>query len=356
MSKHFRLLMFNLKVDKSDPILGFTTAWIDELARYADQIDVITMQTGEVNVPKHVNVYSVGREKGYSEARRAINFYRKLGRLIVTQQYDACFAHMMPLFAMMGGGMVRLRGLPMTLWYTHRQLTHQLQWATRLSNRVVSAVPSSFPIETPKLRALGHGIDTDVFVNNSMVEKLSRPTIVQVARLMPIKHQHILLEATKDLDADIVFIGDVPDSISDDYFNQLKSKVDEFGMSQRVTFAGRQSREQVIHWYQQATIAVNLSPVGLFDKAALESMACCIPTVVSNPAFDDLLGDQKALMRIDSPDDVDGLRTCLKSLLAMSDNGRGRIGSMLRRNVVAQHSLQALVPKLINVLRMGEIE
>ena len=84
-------------------------------------------------------------------------------------------------------------------------------------------------------------------------------------------------------------------------------------MNQRVTFAGRQSREEVIQWYQQATIAVNLSPIGLFDKAALESMACCVPTVVSNPAFDDLLDDQLPLLRVQSPDDMDGLHTCLKA-------------------------------------------
>ena len=67
-------------------------------------------------------------------------------------------------------------------------------------------------------------------------------------------------------------------------------------------------------------VAVNMSPVGLFDKAALESMACGVPTVVCNPAFAPLLSERAGLLLTDGPGDARGLRERLASLLALSDD------------------------------------
>src|SRR5688572_14425989 len=94
-----RLLLFNLATDADDPILGFASGWIRALARHAEFIDVVTMRVGRVHLPANVRVFSVGKERGYSEARRATEFYRILQALLVGRHYDACFAHMMPLFA-----------------------------------------------------------------------------------------------------------------------------------------------------------------------------------------------------------------------------------------------------------------
>ncbi|MEP7293917.1 MAG: hypothetical protein ABI835_19165, partial [Chloroflexota bacterium] len=144
MSAQSNLLLFNLATDADDPILGFTTTWINRLAAYYAHIDVITMRSGRLAVVPNVSVYSVGKEEGFSEARRGVRFYALLNRLLRERHYAACFAHMMPLFAMMGAPL--LRGIPITLWYTHRQRHRTLQLATAVSHRVVSAVPDSFPL------------------------------------------------------------------------------------------------------------------------------------------------------------------------------------------------------------------
>src|SRR5436190_1795211 len=81
----------------------------------------------------------------------------------------------------------------------------------------------------------------------------------------------------------------------------------------RVMFTGGLLADGVRDIYRRATIAINLSPPGLFDKAALESMLTGVPTVVSNPAFDPLLGDHVSRLRLDSPDDVTELAACLRS-------------------------------------------
>ena len=71
-----RLLLFNLATDADDVALGFAISWITELSKHVKAIDVITMRVGRYALPENVCVYSVGKEKGYSEPRRFIEFYR----------------------------------------------------------------------------------------------------------------------------------------------------------------------------------------------------------------------------------------------------------------------------------------
>src|SRR5512139_3862152 len=88
-----RLLIFNLATDIDDPILGFTTHWIGALARRVECIHVITVRAGRLDGTDNVRVHSVGKEKGYREARRVVEFYRILWRLLRHERIDACFSH-----------------------------------------------------------------------------------------------------------------------------------------------------------------------------------------------------------------------------------------------------------------------
>lgn len=356
------LLLFNLATDADDPILGFTTLWIERLASYYERVDVITMRAGRLALPANVYVHSVGKERSYSEARRAVEFYRILGGLLVARRYAACFAHMMPLFAAMGAPLLRPRGVPIVLWYTHRQSHRTLKLALKVSTHVVTAAADSFPLRTPKLRVLGHGIDTDFFkpgMAASANGATPRAYFVQVARLMPIKHQATLIRAVAEVcdaardtghEAYAVLVGDVPPGQNDGYRRQLQALAAQLNASERVIFAGNQTPDGVRDWLRRASVAVNLSPAGLFDKAALESMAVGAPTIVSSSAFDPLLGDYTALLRISSPDDYNGLAARLRTLLAFNPIQRAALSAALRARVTATHSLDTLIPRLVAVL------
>lgn len=348
-----RLLVFNLRTDADDHILGFTSIWLNALAPHYEAIDVLTTHAGRIDLAPNITVYSTGREKGYGRLRQLINFYRILFALLFKNHYDACFAHMQPLFASLAGIPLWLFRVKLTTWYTHRQLNQQVIWAERFSYRIVSAVSSSFPIKTPKLRPIGHGIDTNFF-KPSPTAKANPPRLIYVARLTEIKNQHILLEAAKDLPVEIVLVGDIPDGFGDTYKKELFALVERLAIQEKVTFAGAQTPEEVLAWYQSATIALNLSPEGLFDKAALEAMACAIPTILSNPAFSPLLGDY-SFLKIPSGDDVSALRKTIQKILALSPEERESIGQHLREGIIKDHSLAALILKLKNVMHTGEV-
>ncbi len=344
------LLLFNLATDADDPILGFTTVWINRLAAFYERLDVITMRAGRLAVAPNVSVSSLGKERGVGEAQRAVAFYGILSRLLRQRRYTACFAHMMPLFAAMGAPL--LRTVPITLWYTHRQAHRTLQIATAVSRRVVTAAPDSFPLPTPKLRVIGHGIDTAFF--SPAPQPAPSSEIVHVARLMPIKHQSTLIRAITQLpQARATFIGDVPPEASGSYRRELETLAHDLGVAQRVRFAGSLPSEALRDHLRGAALAVNLSPPGLFDKAALETMAVGIPTVVSSAAFDNLTAADPRL-RIPAPDDSAALAARLRDLLALPEAGRREIGASLRQRVTAAHSLDGLISRLVNVLNTGE--
>lgn len=352
------LLLFNLATDADDPLLGFTTYWINGLATYYERIDVVTMRSGHLAVASNVYVWSVGKERGYGEPRRAVEFYRIVTRLRRERRYDACFAHMMPLFAVMGSPL--LHNVPITLWYTHQQAHAILRAATRVSARVVTAARGSFPLPTDKLRVLGHGIDTDFFAPNGANAAPSGAEgdscyVAHVARLTSIKHQSTLIRALADVpDARAVFVGDVPPETNAGYRDELMALASDLDVADRVTFAGNQPREGVRNWLREAAVAVNLSPAGLFDKAALEGMAVGVPTILGADVFDDLLdGDQR--LRIPSPDDHTALAARLNTLLALSPAERRAIGEKLRERVIAAHSLDRLIERLVQVLNTGEL-
>ena len=351
-----RLLLFNLVTDPADPVLGFGCVWIRELARHCESIDVLTMYHGDADLPAHVRVYSAGRERGWSKARRLLEFYRQLSRLLATRRYDACFAHMMPLFAGLGGPLLKLRSVPLVLWYAHRQPTLQLRIGLAMSARAVTSVRTSFPLETNKLRVIGQGINTVFYAPaEGAAAAESHALVLQVGRLAAVKHQMTTIKAVALTDARLTLVGGVQAGYPTAYQRELQDLCAAIGLQERCTFTGDLPPAGVRDWNRRATVAVNTSPVGLFDKSALESMACAVPTVVCNPAFAPLLGDYRDLLLIDGPDDVDGLRDRLERLVAMPAAERARIGQTLRQGVLREHSLSRLIERLLSVLRTGEL-
>lgn len=368
------ILWFNLATDADDPILGFATRWITALAERVESIDVITMRSGNIKVPKNVRVYSVGKEKGYSEPRRAIEFYRILWKLLAQQHYDACFAHMMPLFAVMAAPFLRLKKIPTVLWYTHKSVTPILRLATVCVDRVVTASKESFRISSNKVRVIGHGIDTEQFVpkqdhlsvplvpplpkgglgGDSSAESATPPfTILTVGRLSPIKRVELLIEAIAllrekkpDMSVCLKIVGG-PASESDKLYEaELKNQVEQYQLQDTVFWAGSIPFPQVVDYYQQADCFVNLCPTGGMDKAVLEAMSCELVVVVANQTFIRVMGTALANTWV-----IDGsteqLCDRLIKLSSIAETPVKILQKKIRLIVVQKHSLKGLVKKIL---------
>jgi glycosyltransferase involved in cell wall biosynthesis len=347
-----RLLMITQKLDPADPILAFTVTWVRHLAARVAHLHVLCLEAplAASALPANVTVWSMGKDRGVGRAQQLIAFCQTVWRL--APQLDAVFSHMVPRYAYLAAPLVWPRRVPIVLWYTHRQDSRELRLATALCKLVISAVPDSFPFATPKLRAIGHGIDTAFFAPAPATQVDAPPLIVQVARLMPIKHQETLIRAlASGLDAHVAIVGNVPPGQDPAYLTHLRTLAHDLGVADRVRFTGGLPADQVRDLYRRATVAVNLSPVGLFDKAALESMACGTLTVVCNPAFDALLRGQAAQLRIAAPTDVAGLSAALRHVLALPAPQRTDLALDIVGRTRTAHSLDGLMDRLVELMR-----
>ncbi|MDY0093959.1 MAG: glycosyltransferase family 4 protein [Candidatus Vecturithrix sp.] len=348
-----RLLLFNLATDADDPVLGFTTHWIHELARQTEYIDVLTMRSGRIAVPANVCVYSVGKEKGYNEPLRVIEFYRILWSLLKHRQYDGCFAHMIPVFAVMAAPLLKFKRVPIVLWYTHKSVTWILRIATCLVDKIVTASPESFRIPSSKVRVIGHGIDTNKFVPNEYAELQQRPfTILTVGRLSLSKRVDRLLEAVKlfrqkhlDIAIGVNIVGGPATEEDLKYVAQLQDQVMQSSLSEIVKFLGNIPFQQVVPWYQQADCFVSLSDTGSLDKTVLEAMSCGIP-VIAPPTYAGILGKELASNVISAPEpNAVCERICF--FACMSPAERKTFGRRLRNIVIREHALATIGSRIL---------
>lgn len=347
-----RLLLFNLATDLDDPILGFNTGWIRALAKRVECIDVITMRAGRVVVPNNVRVYSAGKEKGYGEPRRAVEFYRHLLHILRRGRIDVCFSHMIPIFTVLAGPVLRAKGVPIITWYAHRQVTWTLKLSHLFSNCMVSIDGSSYPYRHDKLVSLGHGIDTDLFSPSETCLK-APPLLLSVGRLSPIKDPLTLIEAVhlirrRGHAVRCTFVGEAPirDRI---YGERVRRRASELGLENIVQFAGAVPNDQVVHWYRRCFAHVNCSPADhALDKAVLEAMACGRLSLSSTLSFRQIMQSWADRLLFRQGDPID-LAEKLTALLVSSRQELAQMGLELRQQVLKVHTLDGLADKLVGL-------
>jgi len=346
-----RLLWFNLATDLDDPILAFTNSWIRAIANKVDSIHVITMRLGRTELPENVQIYSVGKEKHFSEPRRAWEFYRHLLRILHQESIDVCFSHMIPIFTVMATPLLRLRAIPIVTWYAHRQVTTVLKVAHHFSDKMVTSADSAYRYRQDRLLVVGQGIDTKLFCPAG-TEPDNPSLLLSVGRLSPIKDLltlveavHLLQQRGHEVRCDLV--GE-PTEHDGEYLLRLRQRVAELDVGELIRFLGAIPFTETIQSYHRCFAHVNLSPTGGLDKAALEAMACGKPCLVANEGFRVTLGHWAShlLFRQGS---VEDLVDQLERLLAMSESQRRAMGTDLRKSVIEQHSLERLADRLVSV-------
>lgn len=350
-----RLLLFNLATDMDDPILGFTTQWIQALAEKAEFIHIITMRMGRIDVPENVRVYSVGKEKGHSEPRRAMEFYRHLFRILRNDQIDVCFSHMIPIFTILAAPVLKAKGIPVITWYAHPSLTTILKLAHHFSSRIVTSLPTAYPYKPDKLTVIGQGIDTELFTLDGTGPS-NPPIILCVGRLSPIKNHPTLFKAITLLREErkkrfeVVILGSPASDKDQSYIDSLKDLVRNRGLQEIVHFKKAVSMSQLPRWYRQSTVHVNLTPTGFGDKVAWEAMACGRPCLVANEGFKETLGEyaDRLLFRYG---DAEDLARKLIAILDLPFSEYEQVGIYLRNQVIQLHSLDRLTYRLFELFK-----
>jgi glycosyltransferase involved in cell wall biosynthesis len=289
-----KLLIITQKVDINDPVLGFFHHWIMEFAKHFDYVSVICLENGKFNLPKNVEVFSLGKERKAGRIRYVLNFYKYIFKL--KSRYDTVFVHMNPEYVVLGGIFWKILGKKIALWYTHRQVNIKLRIAEFFADKIFTVSRETFNLSGKKLKIVGHGIPSEMFEKpKDYKRKDDRFRLINVGRITPIKNLDVLIKAAdllqKDIpDLEVVIVGEPTQKGDDEYFEKLKNMVAKHRLENIVRFVGSIPNDKVKEYYWDSDISVNLCPTGGVDKAVLESMASGLPVFASNRAFESYFG------------------------------------------------------------------
>jgi glycosyltransferase involved in cell wall biosynthesis len=322
-----RLVLITQRLDPAHPALAATSTIGRALAGRVDELVVLTLAASGDELPANVRVRTFGRGP---KPLRAASLQAALARELSPRPL-AVLAHMSPVYAVLAAPLVRPARVPLLLWFTHWRRSRLLELAVRLSDVVLTVEAGSFPLPSPKVRAIGHHIDVDAFPCAGPREGL---LAVALGRTSPAKGLATIVEGVRrarerGVDVQLEIRG--PSLTAEERAHRAEL---ERLAGDGVEIGDAIPREEVPQLLARAGLLVNNMRAGAADKVVFEACATCLPVLASNPSFVDLLDPE---LRFDR-DDPEGLAARLEWLAGLGAEERAELGRRLRERVVAGHS------------------
>ena len=351
-----KLLIITQKVDINDDNLGFFHRWIEKFSEKLDKLYVICLWQGEHNLPQNVIVRSMGKEKGYSKLRQLFSLQKFLFKNL--SEIEGIFIHMCPIYAIASFPLVKIFRKKMILWFVHSSTKWKLKLAEKCVDKILTASKESCRLKSrKKIKIVGHGIDTNFFkplFPSFKPQNSNNFRILFVGRITPIKDLETLIETIDILvnqknirDVKVEIIGSPTEHYEKKYHEKLIRLIKEKDITEHIKFLGGRPHREILKFYQNSNVLLNLSPTGGMDKAVLEAMACGIPVLVCNDAFKKDFGDfvNELIFQKKNPQDL------AQRILNLQTMDVAVLGSYLRKQVIQNHNLDNLTDKIINAFQ-----
>lgn len=339
-----KLLVITQVIDNQHPILGFFHAWVIELAKQCESIEVICLQEGTHAFPSNVRVHSLGKEVGKGRVIYVWRFFSLLWSL--RHSYDNVFVHMNQIYVILGAPVWRLLGKKIGLWYAHGTVSSSLKIATVLADIIFTSTPEGFRIPTKKRVIVGQGIDTTLF---STAQKLTTNTkrLVTVGRISSSKNIDTLLRACAHLkDTGTLFhfriVGVATTDAERRYETEVRKLASQLQLEDSIEWTGAVSHRELPPILQQSDIFIHDGATNSLDKALLEAALCGCIVMSSNPAY-------KSLTEAMAPDLLFAPRdhVTLSSLILQSDTHETTARDV-RLFIAEKYNISTLASNIIN--------
>ncbi|HEY7693076.1 MAG TPA: glycosyltransferase family 4 protein [Gaiellaceae bacterium] len=341
-----RLVFVTQQVDPGHPALAATVPMLRALSARVDEVVVLADRALPEVLPANCRVRSFGAR---TQAGRGVKFESALAaELAHRPRPGAVVAHMCPIYAVLAAPLARPVGTKVLLWYTHWSVSRTLRLAERVSNVVLSVDRRTFPLDSRKVRAIGHGIDLSEFACADGEGAHAGLRAVALGRYSQAKGLDVVLRALRlaldgGLDLRLEVFGPALNPDERAHRAELERLVDELDLGSRVKLGHALLRSEVPALLARADVLVNNMRAGATDKVVYEACASCTPAIASNPAFDSLLPDE---LRFDR-EDPRALADRLVALGARSEDERRALGRTLRERVAADHSVESWADSVV---------
>ena len=320
-----RIVFVTQAADPAHPVLGATLAKIRALAARCDEVVVLADRVDEDALPENVRARSFA---GPSQAARGARYIGALAPELL-QRPVAVVAHMAPVYALLAAPLTRPMRVPLLLWFTQQGAGAALRGAERVADVLLTVDKRTIPLTSPKVRAIGHGIDVDAITCGPERRPPLR-RLLGLGRYAPVKGWDTALRALVELpDATLTVHGPQLTDTDRAYRPRLVQLAEELGIAGRVSFGDEVAYAHVPQLLGLADALVNPTHGNAADKVVYEAAAACLPVFAASPVFDTLLPD--------------GLRFHGDYPSSLAEKVRGYAGGAgadLRERVLAEHSVE----------------
>ena len=345
-----RVVFITQQVDPGHPALAATIPKLRALAELVDEVIVLADTAVDDVLPANCRVRTF--RAGHKVGRGAL-FEAALARELGGLRGGAVVAHMCPIYAVLAAPLVRPLRIPLVLWFTHWRASRLLRAAERASTAVTSVDARSFPLDSKKLHAIGHGIDVSEFPCSSARDGEGL-RLLALGRYSPAKGLDVVLRAIAKAGARVGLDVHGP-SLSEEeraHRAELGRLADDLGLAGRAVLADAVPRTEIPRLFATHDALVNNMRAGAPDKVVYEAGAACLPVLASNPVFDSLLDGEQRFPR----EDPGALAARIAKLAGMSRGDREEIGRSLRARVEARHSVQSWARGILGAAGMTELD
>jgi glycosyltransferase involved in cell wall biosynthesis len=286
-----KLVFVTQQVDREHPTLGAAADMVAALASRFDEVVVLAASAAVRTLPSNVRFRSFSAP---TQLLRGLRFEAGLARELVRGRPVALLAHMSPVYAVLAAPLLRPLRIPVLLWFTQQRGGANLGRAARLADAILSVDARSVPLSSPKVHAVGHGIDTELFTCTPRRVDGDGLRLLSLGRYSEVKGHDVALRALRRLlddgvDAGLTVRGEEATPNDAHVRARLEELIDELGLRSRAELLDALPRSEIPGLFAGADVLVNATHGMSADKVVFEALASCLPAVAASPVFDSLL-------------------------------------------------------------------
>lgn len=294
-----RNILFCCQVlDKSDPAMSFFHEWIKYFSTSFDNVTVISLKTGIVELPANVRYFSLGKERySHSPFRRFFYIYRLLKYSWRTRRdYDKVFIHMNQEFILISGILWKFTKKDVYLWYNHYSGNLFTNIVATFCKKIFYTSKSAYTSRFAQSVQMPVGVNIDNFKLSNRQPKKDPVKILFLARMSISKRLEDLVKALAlsplvDMNWTVRVTGPTISNEDKKYLFDCKKEIDNFNLSSRFIFTDGVSFSQTPELYSSHDIFINCSKSGMYDKTIFEAAASGCIVISSSKDYRNEAGD-----------------------------------------------------------------
>ena len=335
-------------VDRDDPILATTIRWIEALARQpaVSRVTVLALRTGRHELPAAVEVRRFGRS---NRLGTLFGFYGEVARSL-RDRPDFFFIYQGGPYPLLLLPTRLLRRTAVVQWKAHPAISRAMAFYARYCDDLIfTPTRASFPLDLPKVRAVGHGVDTELFRPRQV------PIIgdlITVSRIAPRKRIAEMITAVVGANRKFgtAYRLDVYGPIhpgQESYAATLEDLVDRLRARDWIALHSPTAHDRMPALLNGHRAFLNFSETAV-DKAVIEAMACGLPVISTNSSVNEIMPDDLRPDLITDGASEEAQAMTIHELLIKPDAELDEVGGRMRRLAVAEHSVDRLFERIVS--------